>query len=113
MLRDQEALLDIIEAIRLILQYVEDVDPELLAANIEKQDAVLRRITIIGEATKRLSKDFRNQHPSISWREIAGMRDVVMHNYDEVDLDEIWTVINENLPQLFNYIQPLIASREK
>jgi uncharacterized protein with HEPN domain len=41
------------------------------------------------------------------------MRDVVMHDYDEVDLDEIWTVINENLPQLLNYIQPLISSSEE
>ncbi|MCU0569579.1 MAG: DUF86 domain-containing protein [Oculatellaceae cyanobacterium Prado106] len=77
MLRDREALIDILGAIKLILQYVEGVDFANLATNIEKQDAILRRITIIGEATKRLSKDFREQHPTIPWREIAGMRDVI------------------------------------
>ncbi len=73
-------------------------------------DAVLRRITIIGEATKRLSKDFREQHSAISWKEIAGMRDIIIHDYDEIDFDEVWTVINENLPQLLSYIEPLILS---
>jgi uncharacterized protein with HEPN domain len=110
MSRDQEALVDILEAIKLIFRYVDGVELEALAANIEKQDAILRRITIIGEATKRLSSDFREQHPAILWKQIAGMRDILTHNYNEVDLDEVWTVINENLPQLLNYIEPLIVA---
>jgi uncharacterized protein with HEPN domain len=93
MSHDQEALIDIVEAIKLILQYAEAVDFDALAANTEKQDAILRRIMIIGEATKRLSKDFRAQHPTIPWKEISGMRDVITHNYDEVDLDEVWAVV--------------------
>lgn len=110
MSRNQESLIDIAEAIKLIFQYVEGTDLKTLAANIEKQDAILRRITIIGEATKRLSQDFRNQHPSVPWKKIAGMRDVITHEYNEVDLDEVWTVINENLPQLLKYIEPLVLS---
>lgn len=111
MSRDREALIDIVivEAIKLILRYVEGVDFASLTVKIEKQDAILRRITIIGEATKRLSKEFREQHPTIPWKEIAGMRDVITHDYDEVDLDEVWTVINENLPQLLSYIEPLVS----
>lgn len=110
MSRNQESLIDMTEAIKLIFQYVEGIDSEALATNIEKQDAILRRITIIGEATKRLSRDFRNQHPNVPWKEIAGMRDVITHEYDEIDLDEVWTVINENLPQLMKYIEPLVLS---
>jgi uncharacterized protein with HEPN domain len=113
MSRNQEALVDIVEAIKLIVQYVEGVDQDSLIANIEKQDAILRRLTIIGEATKRLSKDFRAQHPGIPWKEIAGMRDVITHDYDEVDLDEVWTVIQENLPQLLKFIEPLILSEDQ
>jgi uncharacterized protein with HEPN domain len=112
MSRDQEALVDIVEAIKLIFQYIDGVAPDALAANVEKQDAILRRITIIGEATKRLSKDFRDQHSYIPWKEIAGMRDVITHDYDEVDLDEVWTVISENLPQLLNYIEPLVLPKD-
>jgi uncharacterized protein with HEPN domain len=110
MSRDQEALVDIAEAAKLILRYVEGVEEDALATNIEKQDAILRRITIIGEATKRLSKDFREKHPTIPWKEIAGIRDVIIHDYDEVDLDEIWAVISENVPELLTYIEPLILS---
>ncbi|MEP0917544.1 DUF86 domain-containing protein [Leptolyngbya sp. DQ-M1] len=112
MSRDQEAPIDITEAIKLIFQYSADVSPEALAANLEKQDAILRRITIIGEATKRLSQKFRTQHPSIPWKAMAGMRDVITHDYNEVDLDEVWTVIHENLPLLLEYIEPLLPLEE-
>lgn len=67
-MRDQEALADIIQAIELIFQYAGSIDRETLAGNIEKQDAILRRITIIGEATKRLSPEFRQQYPEVPWK---------------------------------------------
>lgn len=111
MLRDQEALIDILEAIKLILQYAEGLEFDNLANNMEKQDAILRRISIIGEATKRLSAEFRSQHPEVPWKSMAGMRDVIIHDYDEVDLDEVWAVIRENLPQLLANIEPLIPLR--
>ncbi|MGD1907474.1 MAG: DUF86 domain-containing protein [Leptolyngbyaceae cyanobacterium] len=111
MSRNQEALVDIVEAIKLILQYSANQDFDALATNIEKQDAILRRITIIGEATKRLTQDFRVQHPNIAWKEMAGMRDVITHDYDEVDLNEVWTVIREDLPQLLSELEPLIPNR--
>ena len=113
MSRNQEALIDIMIAIKLIFQYSQGVDRDVLAKNTEKQDTILRRIIIIGEATKRLSRDFRNEHPSIPWKEIAGMRDVITHNYNEVDIDEVWKVINEDLPKLLNYIEPLIIGEIK
>ena len=89
MSRDSEALIDILEAIKLILQYAEGQDFNTLAVNIEKQDAILRRITIIGEATKRLSSNFRANHAVIPWKQMAGMRDIITHDYDEVDLEEV------------------------
>jgi uncharacterized protein with HEPN domain len=110
MSRNRESLVDIITAIQLIFQYTQGIDAQSLSRNLEKQDAILRRITIIGEATKRLSKEFRQQHSSIPWKEIAGMRDVITHDYDEVDLDEVWKVVEENLPQLLSYIEPLVSN---
>ena len=107
MSRDQESIIDIIESIKLILHYVEGVNQESLAANYEKQDAILRRITIIGEATKRLSPEFRQKHSDIPWKKIAGMRDVITHDYDEIDLTEIWTVVTENIPELLKYLENL------
>jgi uncharacterized protein with HEPN domain len=111
MSRNQEAVIDIVEAIKLILQYSANQDFDALAANVEKQDAILRRITIIGEATKRLTQDFRAQHPNIPWKEMAGIRDVITHDYDEVDLSEVWTVIRNDLPQLLPELETLIPTQ--
>lgn len=105
---DLITLLDIYQAIELIFKYTEDVSYQELAKNQEKQDAILRRIMIIGEATKRLSTEFRQQHSSIPCKQIAGMRDVITHNYENVDLEEVWTVIQVNLPNLSQYIYPLL-----
>jgi len=105
---DLITLLDIYQAIELIFSYTKNVSYQELVKNQEKQDAVLRRIIIIGEATKRLSADFRQQHSSIPWKQIAGMRDILTHNYDNVDLEEVWAVINVNLPILHQYIYPLL-----
>ena len=107
MSRDQEAIIDITESIKLILQYMKGIDQDALAVNYEKQDAILRRITIIGEATKRLSLEFRQKHSDVPWKKIAGMRDVITHDYDEIDLTEIWTVITENIPELLRYLEDL------
>ena len=82
----------------------------ILRDDMEIQDAVLRRIMIIGEAAKRLSEDFRQQRSSVPWREIIGMHNIVTHDYDSVDLDEVWKVINIDLPKLLKYVQPLIDS---
>jgi len=107
MSRNLAALIDIIGAIELVNQYMEGIDRCKFEETVEKQDAILRRLTIIGEATKRLTKDFRSQHSSIPWKRIAGMRDIISHDYDEVDLDEVWTVVNRDLPILLSYIRPL------
>ena len=89
------------------MQYARGIDQDALAVNYEKQDAILRRITIIGEATKRLSPEFRQKYSDIPWKKIAGMRDVITHDYDEIDLTEIWTVITENIPELLRYLENL------
>lgn len=82
---------------------------EQFAINEEKQDAVLRRITIIGEATKRLSSEFREVNSHISWREIAGMRDVVVHNYDQLKVQVVWDVVQNDLPTLLTQLQCILA----
>ncbi|MEO1392440.1 MAG: HepT-like ribonuclease domain-containing protein [Cyanobacteria bacterium J06634_5] len=87
------------------------MNQEQFEENVEKQDTILRRITIIGEATKRLTTEFRAEHQEIPWKEIAGMRDILSHDYDEVDLEEVWSVIQNNLPSLLTYIQPLVPPK--
>jgi len=108
MSRDQESLIDIATAIKRILRYTANISRADLEANDEKLSAILYQITIIGEATKRLSQILRQQHSEIAWREMAGMRDVIVHNYDQLDLDIVWDVIENKLPELLSLIDPLL-----
>jgi uncharacterized protein with HEPN domain len=79
-------------------------------SNEEKQSAILYQVLLIGEATKRLSPEFRNQHSQVPWKDIAGMRDILAHQYDRVDLKTIWDVIHNDIPELLNYLQPLLEN---
>ena len=75
------------------------------------QDAVLRNFEIIGEATKGLSDSIKGRRPDIPWREIAGFRDVLIHNYMGVNLKRVWNVIQQNLPSLRQAIEELLVGR--
>ena len=108
MSRNQESLIDISNAIQRILRYSQNLTRQELELNDEKQSAMLYQITIIGEATKRLSLEFRQANPDIPWREMAGMRDVIVHEYDQLDLDVIWDVIHNKLSSLLRQISALI-----
>jgi uncharacterized protein with HEPN domain len=107
MLRDKESVLDITEAVRKILAYTAGVTLAEFLANDEKQDAVLRRILVVGEATKRLSFEFRQLYPEIPWRDIAGIRDIIVHDYNRVDAETIWDVVQNDLPGLMTFLNSL------
>ena len=62
---------------------------------------------ILGEAVKRLSPEFRAQHPTVPWQDIAGMRDILIHRYDNVELDEVWEAVTRDVPRLLAYLEPL------
>ncbi len=74
------------------------------------QDAVVRNLEVIGEATKRLSDATKSKRPDVPWRQIAGMRDILIHNYMSVDLGEVWNVIERDLKPLESAIDELLAS---
>ncbi len=64
------------------------------------QDAVLRNLEVIGEAAKRMDDRFRAAHPEVPWRALAGLRDVLIHQYEGVDLEKVWAIVEEDLPAL-------------
>ncbi len=110
--RDPASLLDILDAAQLIQRYALGIDREALRRDTMRQDAIIRRITIIGEATRRLSESFRASHPDIPWTDMAGMRSRLIHNYDQVRFDVVWDVIQHDIPALIAQIAPLVPPDE-
>lgn len=87
MSRDDASLLDIVQAAQLILQFAQGLNRDQLELDLRSQSAILYQIATVGEAIKRLSRDFREQHSEVPGDDIAGMRDVIAHQYDRIDLD--------------------------
>lgn len=96
---------DIVESIEIIEGFVSGVSQTAFEANLEKQDAVIRRLAIIGEAVKNVPDDVRAKYPEVPWRDAAGLRDVVVHEYFGVSLETIWGVAVRELPLLKEQIQ--------
>lgn len=91
---------DMLEAIEKIAEYVADGDEVRFSRDTQQQDAVIRRFSIIGEAATRLPKDIRILAPSIPWKSIVGLRNIVIHEYANVSLGKAWEVTQEDLPKL-------------
>lgn len=83
-----------------IVAYLNGVSREAFYANGEKQDAVLRRLEIIGEAAGRISPEVQKEFSSIPFREIRGMRNIIAHDYGEVDLERVWETAQGDIPHL-------------
>ena len=103
---------DILESLDKILEYTFDIDEKTFEGNTEKQDAVIRRLEIIGEAVKSIPFDFREKYPEIPWKQIAGMRDVVIHQYFGVTIGLIWRVVTKDVPTLKENIQRIMDELE-
>ncbi len=112
MKKDRIYLKHILDAIGKISQYV-SVGYEQFMAHSHWQDATMRQLEIIGEATKHLSEETRNKHPDVPWRRIAGLRDVLIHDYMGVDLEAVWEVTQRNLPELEVKIRDVLTELEK
>jgi len=112
MSRDRDAIVDILEAARLILEYTAERNYEDYASDQRTKDAVLRRFEIIGEAAKRVSSDLRSQCPNVRWREMANMRNRVIHGYDTVDQKIVWLTIQQDLPFLCEQMEAILADVE-
>ena len=96
---DRIYLLHMSDAIRRITAYAADGE-EAYHRDERTQDAILRNLEVIGEATKHLSDELRDQWPDVPWRRMAGMRDRLIHGYFGVDLDLVWQVVRQHLPDL-------------
>jgi len=106
---DRARLLDVLEAIEKIERYSR-VDQEAFARDELIQTWMVYHLQIIGEAVTQLSDELRARHPEVPWRAIAAMRHAIVHAYFRVDLDEVWSVVQQDLPDLKSRIQAMLDS---
>ena len=88
--RDKAYLLGILESARLALAYVEGRSSDDLVADTQLQDAVIRRFIVIGEAASHISESLQRDHSDMPWREMVGMRNLLVHRYGDIDLATLW-----------------------
>lgn len=106
---ERDFLEDILVAAQLVLSYAEGITRQDLELNIEKQDSIIRRLAVIGEASTKLPAGLKASLPQIPWSSVIGLRNILVHQYWEIDFDELWVIIKRDLPQLIDEIERLRA----
>jgi len=98
----------VLECIRRIQ---EDSAPgrEVVLASHTLQDAILRNLQILCESTQRLDQRYKDEHSEIAWQSISGMRNVLVHDYFEVDFEAVWQIVERDLPPLGNAVRLILA----
>jgi uncharacterized protein with HEPN domain len=107
--KDDAYLSDILRAAQAIQRFTAGVSLDQFKANEEKYEAVVRKFEIVGEAARRLSPSAKALFPEIPWKLVTAMRNILIHDYDDVDLDVVWATIQRDLPPLVARLQPYVA----
>ena len=108
MSRDSARILDIIHAAQDVLELTRGMSAESFQADYRTELAIARLFQIIGEAARRVSEETKSANPAIPWPRIVGLRHRLVHEYDQVDYDLIWIIIENELPTLIKQLEPLV-----
>lgn len=100
----------ILESIGLIESRLKGVSYEEFANNVDLQDMVIRRLEIIGEAVRNLPAEFRQKHTDVNWQNPAGMRNILIHGYFQIDLDIVWDTVSNDLPLFKKQIEKILSA---
>lgn len=103
----KQYLFDILAAIEDAQEFVEGMSFEELEEDRRTQYALQRAFEIIGEATKQIEDSVREQYPNVPWRKMAGMRDMIVHEYFAVNLEVVWETVYEDLPRVYPKLQEI------
>jgi uncharacterized protein with HEPN domain len=107
-----QRLCHIRDAILLSFDFIDGLDKVGFMQDLKTQAAVVRQIEIIGEAVYALPDDFTSSHPQVPWKNIAATRHKIVHDYFEVDIDVVWSIVKIKLPEFLNEVEAMIASLE-
>jgi len=110
--RDQDYLNDVREAVQRIATYTAAMTLEEFMKDSKTQDAVVRNLEIIGEATKNLSRHLRKSYSQIPWKDLAGVRDKMIHHYFGINYEVVWTISREELPGLLSQIEGILTKEQ-
>jgi uncharacterized protein with HEPN domain len=110
--RDLQSLLDMLQSSQIIMTYMAGRSRNDLADDLQFQDAVIHRLLIIGEAARRISETTRQTLPEIPWIAINGMRNRLIHEYDEINLDVVWDTAANSLPVLIAELEKVVPPEE-
>lgn len=108
MSRDDTYLVDILESAKLAIDYVAGKSWDQFYEDVQCQDAVLRRIEIIGEAARHISPQTQKKYPQIPWRDLTVLRNLVIHQYDAVDINQVWDTTQKKLPSLVEELSRIV-----
>lgn len=100
------------EAILRIKAYTKELSYEQFLEDIKTQDAVVRNLEIIGEATKNISEELKKKYPQIRWKDLAGVRDKLIHHYFGVNLDIVWNIVKEELPEIVLQLEGILKTEQ-
>jgi len=109
---DRVRLAHILEYAELVSEWLSRVRKESFFDNKQLQASIIRQIEVIGEATKNVSPSLKEKHPEIPWKEISGMRDMLIHEYFDVDLEEVWVTCTEDIPELVEKIKTILSEMD-
>lgn len=105
---DAKLLLDMLQSAQLALRYLADAEQAAFESDPLLQDAVVRRLEVLGEAAARVTDEVRNAHPDLPWREMIGMRNRIVHEYFQVDLEVVWNVVRRELRPLIERLRAIV-----